>query len=174
MPRVIVVTGVSGSGKTTIGQAVAKRLGWAFQEGDLMHDTANIEKMRNGEALTDQDRLPWLRRVADWIHAQLGAGRNGVVTCSALKRSYRDLLRQGRMDVLFILLQAPRAVIRSRIAARQGHFMPATLLPSQYAAFEPPDVGEDVVTIDAAQSIDHIVDQVIAQVERHSAGPHSH
>lgn len=167
VPLVVVLAGVSGSGKSTVGEEVARRLGWVFQEGDLMHDVINIEKMRRGEPLGDADRQPWLLRVAEWIHAQLDAGRSGVITCSALKRSYRELLRQGRCDVLVAVLYAAEEVIELRMAKRRGHFMPTRLLPSQYADFEMPRADEDATLIDAAQPVAHNVIKVIeAAVER--------
>lgn len=155
VPLVVVVAGVSGTGKTTIGQEAARRLGWAFQEGDLMHDLVNIEKMRRGVPLDDADRQPWLLRVAEWIHCQLDARRSSIITCSALKRSYRDLLRQGRHDVLMAMLIAPEEIVERRMAMRRGHYMPALLLPSQYATLEKPAPGEDVIIVDAAQSVEH-------------------
>ncbi len=142
---VIVVMGGSGAGKSTVARRVARRLGWDFEEGDALHPTANVAKMAAGVPLTDEDRRPWLEAVASWIDAELDAGRHGVITCSALKRAYRDQLR--RPGVMFVYLDVPRAELQRRLARRRGHFMPASLLDSQLATLEPPTVDEDAVTI---------------------------
>lgn len=142
---ILVLMGVSGCGKSTVAGLLAGRLGWDLAEGDDMHPVANIAKMSAGESLTDADRWPWLARVADWIHAEAAAGRSGVVTCSALKRSYRDVLRGP--GVTFVHLAGPRELIARRLATRHGHFMPAGLLDSQYATLEPPGPDEQAITI---------------------------
>lgn len=139
-PRVLVMMGVAGAGKSTVGRLVAERLGWPFVEGDDLHPPANVAKMAAGQPLTDADRAPWLEAVAARIDAWIAAGEGGVVTCSALKRAYRDRLR--RPEVLFVFLEAPLAVAAERLAARRGHFMPASLAQSQFDALQPPDVDE--------------------------------
>ena len=144
----LVVMGVSGAGKSTIARRLAAELGWDFAEGDDLHPAANVIKMAAGEPLTDADRAPWLERVAGWIDAEIAAGRHGVITCSALKRAYRDRLR--RPQVVFVYLQVPRAELERRLAGRTGHYMPASLLDSQLDALEPPGEDEAAFTVDAA------------------------
>ena len=145
--RVLVVMGVSGSGKSTVAAMVAEQLGWAFAEGDAMHPAANVDKMHAGTPLTDEDRWPWLDVVAGWIRGHLQAGTNGVVTCSALKRSYRDVLRAS--GVVFVHVAGDRALLEERMSARSGHFMPTSLLESQLATLEPPQPDEAHVTVAA-------------------------
>lgn len=147
-PPVLVIMGVSGSGKTTIGRMLATELGWEYAEGDAMHPEANVEKMASGHPLTDEDRWPWLATVAGWIKDKTAAGQPGVITCSALKRSYRDLLRGD--NVLFVYLKGSRELIARRLAERQGHFMPPELLDSQFAALEEPGPDEQAVTVDVS------------------------
>src|SRR5450755_2682685 len=125
-PVVLVFMGVSGCGKTTVAAILAGRLGWRFEEGDALHPPANIAKMEAGHPLTDADRAPWLDRVADWIGARLDAGENGVITCSALKRSYRAVLDRRGSGVVFVYLAGSRETIAARLAARHGHFMPSS------------------------------------------------
>lgn len=149
MSPVIVVMGVSGSGKTTVGRALAERLGVPYAEADDFHPPANIDKMSSGRPLTDEDRWPWLRAIASWITER--AGRDGgVVTCSALKRPYRDLLRSAASGVWFLHLDGDRALIASRLAARGGHFMPPSLLDSQIADLEPLGPDEPGLVLDLA------------------------
>lgn len=157
---VLVVMGVSGSGKTTVARMLAARLGWAFAEGDEFHPQANIDKMASGHPLTDDDRWPWLAAIARWIRAQQEAGVSAVVTCSALKRRYRDVLRAG--DTVFVHLTGTRELLAARISARHGHFMPAALLDSQLADLEPPDPDEAAVTADVTPSSPEIVDDIVA------------
>lgn len=133
----VVVMGVSGTGKTTVGQGIARALGCDFTEGDTLHPAVNVEKMRSGTPLTDEDRWPWLRRVAAAIGEHEAAGLDLVVTCSALKREYRDLLRRGHPSVWFAHVDTPREVLARRLSERQGHFMPGSLLDSQLATLEP-------------------------------------
>src|SRR6266508_5872952 len=133
---ILVVMGVSGSGKTTIAKALADRLGWAFEEGDELHPGSDITKMHSGHPLDDRDRWPWLEKVADWIDGWRQAGKSGVITCSALKRSYRDFLARGRLEVRLLYLHGDIELIIARLTARKGHFMPASLLDSQLAALE--------------------------------------
>ncbi|MDQ8045702.1 MAG: gluconokinase [Solirubrobacteraceae bacterium] len=165
-PTVLVVMGVSGSGKTTTGRALADRLGWPFQEGDALHPAANIAKMAAGTPLTDVDRAPWLAAVAARISSQLAEGGSGVVTCSALRRRYRDQLRGDHPAgaVRFVYLRAPAGPIHQRLADRTGHFMPASLLGSQVEALEPPDADEHALVVDALRPVGEQVDDVLAQL----------
>lgn len=165
-PLIVVVTGVAGSGKTTIGTALARRLGWPFADADTFHSPENIAKMHAGTPLTDADRGPWLAAIAAWIAERSAAGTGGVVTCSALKRRYRDVLRDGRDDVCFASLTAPRDVLAARMAHRRGHFMPASLLDSQLAALEPLQPGEPGSSIDASTTPDAAVTEIVALVEQ--------
>ena len=137
-PVVLVFTGVSGSGKTTVGSLFAKKTGAVFYEGDEFHPPENIDKMRRGVPLTDDDRAEWLRTLKDIITKSLEKGTFTVIACSALKAAYRDLLQGGDSRVKFVHLTAPREVIEQRLKARRGHFMPALLLDSQLATLEPP------------------------------------
>jgi len=141
--------GVSGSGKTTLARGLADRLHWAFQEGDELHPPANVAKMSRGEPLTDADREPWLRAVGDWIDARLADGVSCVVTCSALRRRYRDVLRAGRPQVRFLHVTADPDLVRRRVEARSGHYMPPSLLPSQLATLEPLADDEPAVEVSA-------------------------
>ncbi|SOC86497.1 shikimate kinase [Curtobacterium sp. 314Chir4.1] len=145
--RVLVVMGVSGSGKSTVAAMVAEQLGWDFAEGDAMHPQANVDKMHAGTPLTDDDRWPWLDVIASWIRGHLDAGTPGVVTCSALKRSYRDVLRAP--GVVFVHVAGDGSLIEDRMSQRSGHFMPTSLLASQLATLEPPQADEAHVTIAA-------------------------
>jgi gluconokinase len=147
-PLVLVLMGVSGCGKSTVAGLLAGRLGWEFEEGDDLHPAANVDKMASGHQLDDEDRWPWLAKVAEWIGEHVDAGRPGIVTCSALKRSYRDVLRRER--VVFVYLAGTREQIARRLAARHGHYMPASLLDSQFDALEPPTPDENSITIDIA------------------------
>jgi gluconokinase/shikimate kinase len=161
-PVVLVVTGVSGSGKSALAGMLAGRLGWDLEEGDDLHPPENIAKMASGHALTDADRWPWLQRVARWITDHTQSGRCGVITCSALKRVYRDLLRGDR--VVFVYLAGSRDLLASRLAARHGHFMPPALLESQLATLEPPSPDEHAVTIDVSGTVPAEADELFAQL----------
>ncbi|WP_037078900.1 gluconokinase [Pseudonocardia spinosispora] len=147
---VLVLMGVSGSGKSTVAGVLAGRLGWELAEGDDMHPPANVAKMAAGHPLDDTDRGPWLAEVARWIRERTDAGRPGIVTCSALKRRYRDVLRGDH--VVFVYLAGTYDQIARRLTARHGHFMPATLLDSQFAALEPPGEDERAITVDVVDS----------------------
>jgi carbohydrate kinase (thermoresistant glucokinase family) len=157
---VLVLMGVSGCGKSTIAALLAGRLGWPFAEGDDLHPAENVAKMHSGQPLTDADRRPWLERIAGWIDGQIAARRSAIVTCSALKRGYRDLLR--RDQVTFVYLRGDRDEISRRLAARQGHFMPAALLDSQFADLEPPGPGERALTVDIGRTPDELADEIVA------------
>jgi gluconokinase len=154
----IVVAGVSGSGKSTVGRDLAERLGVPFADGDDFHSKANVDKMTAGIALTDEDRRPWLISIGEWL---AGHERGGVVACSALKRAYRDLIRHGCPDVFTVQLTGDRDLIAQRQAARHGHFMPASLMDSQWATFEPLDDDEPGVVLDVGPAVDKLVEQVV-------------
>ncbi len=141
------VMGVSGTGKTTVARLLASRLGWTFAEGDDFHPAANVAAMASGRALTDEDRWPWLGSIAAWMGSADAAGTSSVVTCSALRRVYRDVLRTAPGRVRFVHLTGPDALVASRMAARSDHFMPPTLLPSQLATLEPLGPDEDGATV---------------------------
>ncbi|PPK63428.1 gluconokinase [Actinokineospora auranticolor] len=163
MDTVVVVMGVSGSGKTTLAAGVAGALGVPLAEADEFHSAANIAKMRSGTPLTDEDRWPWLRAIGDWIRDRAATG-GGVVTCSALKRAYRDLLRESSPHVFFVELDAPRALLADRMANRSGHFMPASLLDSQLAVLEPLDPAEPGVRLDATATPADLVEAALRAV----------
>jgi len=163
-PVILVVMGVSGSGKSTVGAPLAARLGWDFQEGDDLHPAANIEKMAHGQPLTDADRAPWLAAVRAWIDRELAAGRSGVIACSALKRAYRDQLRDGRPEVRFVYLKGDEALIRGRVEHRQGHFMHADLLDSQFQTLEPPTPDEHPIVVDIREPIARQIDEVVRTI----------
>lgn len=154
--------GVSGSGKSTVAGLLAERLGWDFAEGDEMHPPANVAKMQAGRPLTDEDRAPWLATVRAWIDGQIAAGRSGVVTCSALKRSYRDVLRAP--DVRFVHLSGPESLLAQRIGARSGHFMPSGLLRSQLDALEPLQPDEAGIVVDIAAPPAEQVDEIVRRL----------
>lgn len=161
---VLVVMGVSGSGKSTVAVPLAKRLGWPFQEGDDLHPAANVAKMKAGIPLDDADRAPWLAAIGDWIAARLRAGSGGVVTCSALRRAYRDRLRRPGTGVTLIYLAGSRAVIGARVARRHGHFMPPALLDSQFTTLEEPTSDEHAIVVDVDQPANAQIDDIIAKL----------
>jgi gluconokinase len=160
----VVVMGVSGSGKTTVAELMAARLGWQLAEADDFHPPANKKKMAAGIPLTDDDRQPWLRALRDFIDA---SPRSTVITCSALKRSYRDLLRSAHADVEFLHLHGDPELIRRRMATRRGHFMPTSLLESQLATLEPLQPGEPGVVVDISQPPERIVELAIRELGLH-------
>ena len=161
----LVVMGVSGSGKTTVASGVAERLGWVFAEGDDFHPAANVEKMRPGQPLTDDDRWPWLHVIADWIGAREAAGDSAVLTCSALKRAYRTVLADGHPSVCFVHVTAAPDTIRERLEHRRGHYMPASLLGSQLATLEPLQPDEPGITLPGDGEPDAVVDALIARLD---------
>ena len=163
--RVLVVMGVSGCGKSTVAALLAGREGWAFEEGDSLHPQSNVDKMHAGHPLTDADRAPWLAKVAAWIEEQLDAGRDGVITCSALKRSYRDVLDRRHHGVVFVYLAGNQATIAARLAVRHGHFMPPDLLQSQFDSLEEPTADEPVIRVEIGPSPEVIVQRIVDQLD---------
>lgn len=161
---VVVVMGVSGSGKTTVGRLLADRLGWQYQEGDALHPPENVAKMSAGTPLTDADRIPWLHRIAARIDDWRSRGESGVVTCSALKRAYRDIIIGNRPDVGLVHLKGSRELIGQRMAARQGHFMPPALLDNQFATLQEPAPEERAIVVDVGSTPVVIVDEVVRRL----------
>jgi len=173
--RVAVIMGVSGSGKTTVGRTVAERLGWRFHEGDALHPPENVAKMQAGHPLDDEDRAPWLAAVAARIDEWRARGENGVIPCAALKRRYRGVVLGNRPDVRLIYLEGSRELIAERLAGRRGHFMPANLLDSQFAALEPPKSDEHAITVSVDAPVADIVARVAPALTRpgHDSEPHA-
>jgi gluconokinase len=163
---IVIVAGVAGSGKTTVGAQVAGRLSWRFADADEFHPAANVAKMHAGIPLTDADRVPWLHAIGAWMDDLIAAGQSGVVTCSALKRAYRDELLRGRPAATMFFLQVSRDVLVRRLTARMGHFFPEELLDSQLRTLEPPAPDERVLTLSADDDPHHLVDEIVAQVRR--------
>jgi gluconokinase len=161
----VVVMGVSGSGKSTIASMLAQRLHWVYEDGDWFHPKSNIEKMHHGEPLNDQDRWPWLHAIADWIDATRRDGGHGVVACSALKRAYRDILIGNRRDVRLVFLKGDRDLIARRIAARADHFMPSTLLESQFAALEEPQADERPIVISIVPHPRDMIEAIVSALD---------
>lgn len=155
---VLVVMGVSGCGKTTVAALLAGRLGWPFAEGDDLHPAANVAKMHAGHPLDDADRWPWLAKIAEWVDERLDTGSGGVITCSALKRKYRDVIR--RDGVVFVYLHGTHEQIARRLAARHGHFMPASLLDSQFADLEEPGSDENAIRIEIGNDPVALADEI--------------
>lgn len=162
---IVVLTGVSGSGKTTVGALLAGRLGWVFEDGDALHPAANVAKMRAGHPLTDQDRKPWLAAIGRWMDERIAAGQSAVVACSALKRAYRDTLRAGRPGLLLVFLAISHESAAARLTARHGHFFPARLLDSQFRDLQPPDPAEAAMVLDAGRPPDELVARIVAHVQ---------
>jgi len=160
-PPILVIMGVSGVGKSAVAHELAARLGWPFEEGDALHPEANVAKMHAGIPLTDVDREPWLERVAAWIDDQRAKKQPGIITCSALKRSYRQIIIGDRPEVRLIYLRGKRDLIAQRLAVRCGHFMPASLLQSQIDALEGPDQSEDPLTVDVDLPASRIAEEII-------------
>ncbi len=160
----IVVMGVAGAGKSTVMAALKQRLGWPTAEGDSFHPAANVEKMRSGHPLTDEDRWPWLEALARWIGERERAGESAIVTCSALKRSYRDLLRRGHPSVWFAHLVAPPSELEDRLERRKGHYMPPSLLASQLETLEPLGPDEPGADIPSRGTPAKIVDDLLERL----------
>lgn len=171
-PHVIVVMGVAGTGKTTIGPLLAARLGVPYAEGDGFHPPANVAKMAAGIPLDDEDRRPWLDAIGAWAHGR--AGRGGVVSCSALKRAYRDRLRAAAPGIVFVHLTGDRSLVEDRMAHRQGHFMPTVLLDSQFATLQPLERDETGIGVDVSGSPEEIASRALVALrglERPTARP---
>ena len=163
VPDVVIVMGVSGVGKSTVAKGLSTLMGWQFAEGDGFHPEANIAKMHAGTPLTDEDRWPWLRLLRDWMAEEIGEGRSSVVTCSALKHSYRDLLREAGPEVRFLHLVAPESLVGDRMSHRADHFMPTSLLHSQFEALEP--LGDDELALGSVVvSVEGTAAEVLARV----------
>jgi gluconokinase len=160
-PTIVLVMGASGAGKTSVGAALARRLGWGFLDADDLHPAASIEKMRAGEPLTDAERAPWLAAVRDWINRRQTAA---VVACSALKRRYRDRLRKDRPAMRLVYLKGDEALIAGRLEARRGHYWPASLLASQFVDLEPPSADEAPITVDIDRPLEEIVEEIMAKL----------
>ncbi|MDQ4489807.1 gluconokinase [Sinomonas sp. ASV486] len=165
----VVVMGVAGSGKTTIAAALAPRLGWPLAEADDFHPQANIAKMASGRPLDDEDRWPWLSLIRSWMSERAREGQSTVLTCSALRRSYRDFLSKADGRVVFVHLDGSPELLQARMASRVGHFMPSTLLPSQLAALEPLSPDERArasLSLDLAKTPEHLVDAIVSSLRQ--------
>lgn len=160
-PAVIVVMGVASSGKTSLGERLAGELGWPFRDADSFHPPENVAKMSSGTPLTDEDRKPWLAAIAAWIDDLRNSGRHGIVTCSALKKAYRDVIIGDRPDVALVYLKGSRELIGQRMASRQHHFMPPALLDSQFATLQEPGPDERPFVVSVEATKDAIVRDVI-------------
>ncbi|MEU4408560.1 gluconokinase [Streptosporangium sp. NPDC023963] len=165
----LVVMGVTGSGKTTVGAALSQRLRVPFADADDFHSEANIAKMSDGIPLDDEDRLPWLRAVGAWLAGHAATG--GVVGCSALKRGYRDILREAAPTVTFVHLHGDMDAVRRRVAGRPGHFMPASLVESQFKTLEPLEPDERGIVLDFAMPVDELVDAYLATTAQARPNP---
>jgi gluconokinase len=165
----LIVMGVSGSGKSTIAEKLAARIGWTYKDGDEFHPASNVAKMKAGHPLTDEDRWPWLRAIAAEIERGCEAGEHLVIACSALKRAYRDILVHDRDDVRIVYLDGTQQLIADRLAKRKGHFMPPDLLPSQFRTLEPPTGDEKPVTVSIDASVDAIVADIVGKLAMASA-----
>ena len=165
IPCALVVMGVSGAGKSTVAESLAARLGWRCEDGDKFHPASNVAKMSACQPLTDDDRWPWLKAIADEIDRLCGKEQRAVFACSALKRSYREVLVHGRDDVRVIFLDGTQALIAGRLAARKGHFMPPGLLDSQFATLERPASDEAALTVSIDAPVETIVDDIVRQLK---------
>jgi gluconokinase len=159
----VVVMGVSGAGKSTVGRLIAAQLRCEFRDADSFHPDANIAKMSSGQPLTDEDRWPWLAAIADWIAQRRAAGQTGVVTCSALRRAYRDIVTAHQSaDVRLVYLKGDFDLISARLGRRKGHFMPPALLKSQFAALEEPATDEHAITVEIDATPEEIAERVVS------------
>ena len=156
---IVIIFGVSGAGKTTVGKLLAREVGWCFIEADDFHPAVNIEKMRNGHPLTDKDRRPWLERLRQQIERLLSGGENAVLACSALKRAYRDRVRVSD-DVKFVFLRGDHALVEKQLRSRRGHFMNPALLQTQFDDLEEPQPDENVLTIELGRTPEEIVERI--------------
>jgi gluconokinase len=163
-PKALVVMGVSSSGKSTVAKALAERIGWRFADGDDFHPKANVAKMSAGQPLTDDDRRPWLQAIADEIDQVTAEGDRLVIVCSALKRVYRDVMVHGRDDVRIVYLDGSKELIAKRMSVRKNHFMPPTLLDSQFKTLEVPGPDERPITVSIDDDVDGIVSAIINQL----------
>jgi gluconokinase len=161
---IVIVAGVSGSGKSTIGAMLAGRLGWEFADGDALHPAENVAKMQAGIPLTDADRWPWLRIIEAWMDERIAAGTSAVIACSALRRAYRDVLLAGRPEVRLVFLAISREAAAARLAVRHGHFFPAQLVDSQFRDLEPPDETERVIVADAERPPGEVIADITARL----------
>ena len=170
LPAVVIVMGVSGCGKSTVGTLLAGRLQWEFEDGDWFHPAANVDKMHRGIPLTDDDRTPWLRSIRAWIDRTSSAGRHGVIACSALKRRYRDVLIGDRARTRLVFLKGSEELIARRIATRHEHFMPPSLLHSQFVALEEPGPDENPVVVSIEPRPNEIVARILSTLKGDDAG----
>lgn len=157
--------GVSGSGKSTIADRLAIRIGWRYEDGDSFHPPSNVAKMHSGQPLTDEDRWPWLRAIAAEIDRGCGVQERAVIACSALKRSYRDILVHGRDDIRIVFLDGTQELIAARLAARKDHFMPPGLLASQFRTLEPPTPDERPITVTIDRPVGAIIEDIVSQLK---------
>jgi gluconokinase len=172
---IVIVMGVSGSGKSTVGGLLASRLHWEYEDADWFHPVSNIEKMHAGIPLTDEDRQPWLEAVAAWVDATRQSGGHGIVACSALKRRYRDVLIGDRSDVRIVYLKGDEALIARRIATRHEHFMPQSLLHSQFEALEEPGRDECPIVVSVEPPPREIVTRIVSALDAaHATRPAQH
>ncbi|WP_448760493.1 gluconokinase [Actinomyces oricola] len=172
----LIIMGVAGCGKTTSAQQLSALLGWPVAEADDFHPQSNVTKMASGVPLTDEDRWPWLSSLRDWMTSRAREGRSTIVTCSALKRSYRDLLAGAEGRVRFVHLQVPPSELKERMEHREGHFMPPSLLPSQLATLEPLDAEEDGVVVDSRPTPELTLAAIVEALDLPAApgSPQSH
>jgi len=172
-PCALVVMGVSGSGKTTVASELAERLHWSFEDGDRFHPKSNVEKMSAGHPLTDEDRWPWLNAIADEIERVCKVRGHVVIACSALKRTYRDVLLRSRDDVRIVFLNGTQQLIAHRLSLRKDHFMPPGLLDSQFRTLEPPGLDENAIDVSIDAPVDTIVDDIVGKLQATPAGRNS-
>jgi gluconokinase len=164
-PSVLILMGVSGSGKSTIAAQLAERLHWTYEDGDRFHPKSNVDKMSAGHPLSDEDRRPWLQAIADEIDRIGAAGEHAVITCSALKHAYRDILVHGRSDVRIVYLNGTPELIAGRLAKRKDHFMPPSLLESQFKTLEPPMPAEHPISVSIDASVEAIVEHIVRRMQ---------
>lgn len=161
---ILIVSGVAGTGKTTVGALVAGQMHWEFADADTFHTEVCLVKMRTGQPLSDADRMPWLVKLGEWMDEHIAAGRSAVLACSAIKRSYRDVLLDGRPEARMVFIEATPEELRDRLATRPGHFFPASMLKSQLAALEPPAKEENVVVVRSAPSAPETAGRVLEAI----------